>query len=119
MGDSDSPRAWTSNCGGGSGRGGAAAANRRIAPRRLRNRRRLGPRSRASALDRFSVAPIEPAMNAPCVLAPLGSHPPRTSRDLPITHLEPRLQPRDDVGGETADEARLVGPGAVDDQVAE
>jgi len=30
--------------------GGAAAADRRIAPGRLRNRRRLGPRSRASGL---------------------------------------------------------------------
>ncbi len=40
------------------GAGGAAAANRRIAV--------------------SSVAPIQPGMNAPCVLALLGSQPPRT-----------------------------------------
>ena len=34
-----------------------------------------------------SVAPIRPGTTAPCVLALLGSQPPRTSRDLPISHL--------------------------------
>jgi hypothetical protein len=45
-----------------------AAATRRIAPRRLRNRRRLGPLSRASALDSFSVVPIFPISGLPASL---------------------------------------------------
>ena len=85
-----STRAWThSRSVVGRDAGGAA-------PRRLRDRRRLGPRSRASALDRLnrriassSVAPMfRPNMHAPCVLALLGSQPPRTSRELPSNHLE-------------------------------
>src|SRR5207253_7240992 len=68
------------------------------APRRLRDRRRLGPRSRASALDRLnrriassSVAPIRPGMNAPCVLALLGSQPSADLRDRrsPLTGASP------------------------------
>src|SRR6266480_462359 len=51
--DSTPPRAWTSICGVLPHRGGAAAANRRLAA--------------------SSVAPISPNIGAPCVLARLGS----------------------------------------------
>src|SRR6185437_13634109 len=74
MADPKSPRAWTYDRGRWSERGGAAAANRRIAA--------------------SSVAPIfRPNMNAPCVLALLGSQPPRTSRDLPINRLHGNVEP--------------------------
>src|SRR5436190_21663408 len=56
MVDSTPPRVWTSDCGGFPDRGGAAAANRRLAA--------------------SSVGSISPDIDPPCVLARLGSRRP-------------------------------------------
>ena len=82
MVDPASLRAWTSVCGGLARCGGAAAANRRIALRRLRESQTPQTAFKGSALERFSIAPIlTTSMNAPGVLSLLGSRPGVTCLD--------------------------------------